>query len=160
MKKKQEIKYRTIDTAVDKPEKGDQFRAEGFDEWNDLWFGGSAPEWLNGYHYRRPLGIFPGTVKSGLARIRRELKKLDVPLGKIEGAYHPYGPEQRITPGVQAHRVGCSRTISVEYTSARYETDAARAERKALIRKVWAALRAAGLPLDDKGWMDCEFYNF
>ena len=106
-------------------------------------------------------GIFPGTVKSGLARIRRELKKLNYPLGKVEGRYHPFGPRQRITPGLEAHRVGCSRSIAISFTRDHeiHESDAQREERKAITRSAWATLRAAGLPIDDKGWMDCRFYN-
>ena len=110
-------------------------------------------------------GFFPGTVKSGLARIRRELKNLNqkygYPLGKVEGRYHPYGPRQRITPGLQAHRVGCSRSISISYTVDHeiHETDAQREQRKSITRSAWVTLRARGLPVDDKGWMDCRFYN-
>lgn len=112
-------------------------------------------------HNKNEIGVFPGTVKSGLARIRKELKKLGYTLGKVEGRYHPYGEPQRVTPGINAHRVGCSRSIAVSYTMSHsvHESDAQREERKAITHKAWAQLRAAGLPLDDKGWMDCEFYN-
>ena len=104
--------------------------------------------------------MYRGHLKSALARVRRELKKLDLPLGKVEGRYSPYGNEQKITAGLKAHQVGCSRTISVYFLHMHWhETDQQRDARKQVLRSAIEALRAVGLPFDDKGYMDCEFYQ-
>jgi len=102
---------------------------------------------------------FQGTVKSALQRIRKELKAAGYDLGRTEGRYHPFGPEQKIIPGMTAHRIGCSRSIAIDYHSRIWtESDADKVERHRIEHEAWDMLRSKGLPIDQRGWMECLYY--
>jgi len=104
---------------------------------------------------------YNGTVKAGLQRIRQELKAAGYTMGRTEGRYHPFANTQKHYPGLEAHRVGCSRWISVYFFAhpGVFESDEARVERKRVEAEARQLLRDKGLPLDDRGWMECRFYN-
>lgn len=106
---------------------------------------------------------YKGHINSARARVRNIIKLMGYPIGRIEGRYHPYGPEQTVIEGFRVSRVGCSRTLHVYYqiSTARMgiESDASKQQRKNLEHLVWDELRKAGLPFDEKGYMDCEYYR-
>lgn len=96
---------------------------------------------------------YDGEYTSALARCRRVLKKAGLPLYKCEGRYEPFGAEQKRTPGVWVGRVGVSSSIAIHAWLGRYPAEGAVRELEA---RALTVLREAGLPFDDRGWLECR----
>lgn len=96
---------------------------------------------------------FQGEVASALARCRRTLKAAGFELSQKIGRYHPFESTQTLTHGVRVTRVGCSSTIALHGHLGRY---AKSEDIRALEARALEALRAAGLPFDDRGWLECH----
>jgi hypothetical protein len=108
----------------------------------------------------KPNTKYEGSVRSALARIRRELKRAGYEMGRTEGRYHPFASTQKVYPGMTAHRVGVSRWIAVDYSRPYdvYESAEAKAERHRFEKEAFEFLRSKGLPLDERGWLECLYY--
>lgn len=90
------------------------------------------------------------------ARLRAVLKREGFPLSKTTGRYSPFDSSQIVTPGFKVARVGVSKSVAVHYrSSTRLMSDEDRATYAAGL----AALCAAGYPVDERGWVTCEFYG-
>lgn len=105
----------------------------------------------------RPVG-YHGNWKSAARRARRVLKAAGVPLYRVVGRYSPYGGAQKVEPGANVSRLGCSDAISLHARSSAssyYSATIAQADRE-LFARALAALRADGLAFDDRGFLECE----
>lgn len=99
--------------------------------------------------------IYPGQVSSALKRVRKILRDAGYSLGKVTGPYSPFGNTQTSHEGPNASRVGCSRWISLHWT---HSSPYCRKKRSQWMPEILALLREAGLPFDDKGWLECKYY--
>jgi len=96
--------------------------------------------------------VYPGTWKSGIARCKKVLLAAGFVWSTTTGRYTPFNNQQKTTRGVRVTRVGCSKTVAVHARGYEFRPrdDARWVEALAI-----ATLREAGLPMDDRGWMEC-----
>ena len=93
-------------------------------------------------------------MRSAIARSKRVLLAAGFPWSVITGRYSAYGNTQKVTTGIHVWRVGVSKTVSVNWRGEIFSTDFdSRTLRVAL---AVSALRDAGLPYDDRGWLECD----
>jgi hypothetical protein len=98
--------------------------------------------------------LYAGEFKSAIARAKRALVAAGLPWSVTTGRYSPYFNEQKTTRGLRVTRLGCSDTVTVNVWGD-YAIGAAGNERRDLLAKALEVLRAAGLPFDDRGWLEC-----
>ena len=98
--------------------------------------------------------IYRGSVRSALARCRRELVKAGFTLGKVHGRYEPFGTRREVTEGPNVSRVGCSDSIALIWVK-RGETRSDLMLSNEMMHHARVALRKAGLPFDTRGWLNC-----
>ena len=98
--------------------------------------------------------VYPGYVKSALARARKVLKAEGLPLFKSYGRYQPFCNPQRFDWGVKVTRVGCSKTIALHV---RMGERSISSDDRPVFERALVALRKAGLPFDDRGWLGCSY---
>jgi len=98
-------------------------------------------------------GTYPHSYTSALRRARRAMKAAGLPMGKIVGRYSPFGSSQTVIPGWYVSRLGCSETIALGC----WEQKGTREERHAAKLAVIRLLRAAGLPFNAVGHLDCSY---
>lgn len=105
-------------------------------------------------------GGYAGDYRSGIARAKRILLAAGFAWSKTTGRYEPFRSTKVTTKGVKVTRLGCSSTIVLHVHDGRdgysYNNEAVRAERRDMERRAIDALRAGGLPFDDRGWLDCN----
>lgn len=94
---------------------------------------------------------YPWEYKSAIAKAKRVLQAAGVPWSSVTGRYAPYGSTKHWTHGVRVSRIGCSETIALHT----YPHSQPRDETRALKEQALTALRAAGMPFDDRGWLAC-----
>lgn len=100
---------------------------------------------------------YAGQFRSGIIRAKKILLAAGFPWSVTTGRYYPYGNEQRTSAGVRVQRIGCSSTISVNvYDGVRHYGPSASEDRRWMLALAVQALRDAGLPFDDRGWLECE----
>lgn len=97
---------------------------------------------------------YAGDYKSAIARAKRVLLKAGFAWSHTTGHYTPFDNTQKTTDGVKVTRIGVSETIALHVQSKRF-TDAARDAARDLAQRALEALRAAGMPFDDRGWLAC-----
>lgn len=95
---------------------------------------------------------YPGYVASALKAVRRTLKQVGWPQGKVLGRYATFGPKQEIREGIGVHRLGASSTVALTWYERHYVPGVA----KARVAEAVALLRDKGFPFDDRGWMKCK----
>jgi hypothetical protein len=106
--------------------------------------------------------LYRGSYKSALVRCRRALKAAGLQLSKKHGRYQPFCNTQTYTSGVNVCRVGVSSTIAVTVIltdskgTPRHDSQE-REERREMERRAIEVLRADGMPVDDRGWIECQW---
>lgn len=102
--------------------------------------------------------IYKGEVRSALRRCRKVLRSAGIALSKTSGRYEPFCNKQIITRGIVITRIGVSATIAVSARLGRprFGGNAELRETRQMESEALTALRAAGLPFDERGWMECE----
>lgn len=95
---------------------------------------------------------YPGEYRSAIARARRILLKAGFSWSQTKGRYSPYGGTQYTTKGLRVTRVGCSDAVALHVWGDNY---AKREERRELLAGALQVLREAGMPFDDRGWLEC-----
>ena len=98
--------------------------------------------------------MYEGTYQAAIARAKRTLIKASFEWSVTRGRYHPFANTQTTTQGVRVTRVGCSSTIALHAWGYTYEP---REVSQALETKAIETLRAAGLPFDDRGYLECRY---
>lgn len=96
----------------------------------------------------QPHGLYAGEYKSAIVRAKRILLAAGFAWSKTTGRY----PNHVTTRGVRVTRVGCGDAISLHVHNGTYGS---REERRDIHKRAIAALRAGGLPFDDRGWLEC-----
>ena len=97
---------------------------------------------------------YAGEHRSAIARAKRVLLAAGFSWSRTIGRYHPFANKQKTTPGVRVTRVGCSDTVAL-HASGGYSSEAARLQRRGEEARALEVLRAAGLPFDSRGWLEC-----
>lgn len=93
---------------------------------------------------------YAGNYRSAIARAKRILLAAGFEWSVTTGRYTGWGdPPQKTTAGVRVQRIGCSTSIAVRVHGA------ARGDNKPTEARAIEALRAGGLPFDDRGWLEC-----
>lgn len=104
---------------------------------------------------------YAGTWKSAIARAKKVLVAAGFPWSVTAGRYTPFFNRQTTTKGVRVTRVGCSDTVSMSVWGYVHSTSEADRE---IVRWMQAlaiqAMREAGLPVDDRGWIDCAVRSY
>lgn len=103
------------------------------------------------------MSAYPGTYQAAIARAKRVLIAAGFPWSKTSGRYSPFTNEQVTTLGMRVTRIGCSTSVSVSVHGwSRLPFTSELKERMHFMQK-WAVitLREAGLPFDDRGWLEC-----
>lgn len=95
---------------------------------------------------------YPGEYRSGIARAKKILLKAGFEWSRTTGHYSPFASTQHISDGVKVTRVGVSGSITIHVHMRHWK----REEAFALKRRAIEALRAGGLPFDDRGWLECK----
>jgi len=99
---------------------------------------------------------YAGEFQSAIARAKRVLLAAGFAWSKTTGRYSAFGGTQKTTHGVRVTRLGCSDTVVLHVYDSKYlSSDEARTRRIDLETRAIAALRAAGLPFDSRGWLEC-----
>ncbi len=98
---------------------------------------------------------YAGEYTSAIARAKRVLLAAGFAWSRSTGQYHPFADTKITTAGVRVTRIGCSDTIAIHVYDSNSMGEAARLARRELNARALAALRAAGLPFDDRGWLEC-----
>lgn len=94
------------------------------------------------------------------ARIRKILAAQGWPMSKTTGAYSEFGGTQKTTKGFVVHKVGCSKSVAIHYsTPATWTGESDKREREEMQDKAWTLLRKLGYTLDEKGWLVCMNYD-
>lgn len=101
-----------------------------------------APEQTLGY---------AGEYRSAIARAKRVLAKAGIPWSVTTGRYQPFFNPQKTTKGVRVTRIGVSETVHMSAWGFTHSVE----ESRDLERRALEALRTAGLPFDDRGWLAC-----
>lgn len=99
---------------------------------------------------------YSGNFKSGIVRAKKALIAAGFPWSVTTGRYHPFANEQRTTSGVRVTRLGCSGTITISVYDGNRMGSEARDTRRWVEALAIATLREAGMPFDDRGWLECE----
>lgn len=100
---------------------------------------------------------YAGQYRSAIARAKRILLAAGFEWSRTIGRYSPFANTQRTTPGVTITRVGCSDTVAIHSHVDGWEhSEAARVAAREMTQRAIAVLRAAGLPFDDRGWLECD----
>lgn len=94
---------------------------------------------------------YAGEYRSGIARAKKILLAAGFPWSKTTGRYAFFDSTQRTADGVRVTRVGCSNTIATYVINKYGSWDESRLIEMLAI----ATLREAGLPFDDRGWLEC-----
>jgi hypothetical protein len=96
--------------------------------------------------------IYLGEHTSAIARAKKVLLAAGFPWSTKKGRYQPFFNTQVVTPGVTITRVGYSDTVAVHVREGRVLN---REDRRWIEVLAIATLREAGLPFDDRGWLEC-----
>ena len=88
---------------------------------------------------------YKGLYTSAIARAKRVLMAADIPWSTYTGRY----PNHSVSPGIKVARVGCSDKVCI-HACGRVPGP------RELERQAVEVLRAAGLPFDDRGWLECR----
>lgn len=101
-----------------------------------------------------------GEYRSAIARAKKVLLAAGFEWSRTTGRYSPYGGSQHTTMGAKVTRAGCSDFVSVSvHVNTAYGRDFSPAAKRAAHfeyqRSVIEALRAGGMPFDDRGWLEC-----
>lgn len=101
---------------------------------------------------------YAGLFRSGIVRAKKVLIAAGFPWSTTTGRYHPFANEQRTTNGVKVTRVGCSGTIAIHVHSHAWThgNTGAREDICWIQALAIATLREAGMPFDDRGWLECD----
>ncbi len=103
-----------------------------------------------------PLGPwYAGEFQSAIARAKKVLLAAGFQWSVSGGRYQPYGSTKITSYGVRVTRVGCSDSITLHVYDSNSTSDQARDARRNLRASALDALRAAGLPFDDRGFLEC-----
>lgn len=98
---------------------------------------------------------YAGEYRSAIARAKRILLAAGFQWSVTTGRYQPFANTQVTTRGVRVTRVGCSDTVALHIWGDTLTSDAARQRRREMMASALETLRAAGMPFDDRGWLEC-----
>lgn len=96
--------------------------------------------------------LYAGEYQSAIARAKKVLLAAGFAWSTSTGRYHPFANTKVTTPGVRVTRIGCSDAVAVHAYASGYGERESRRWTEAL---AIATLRDAGLPFDDRGWLEC-----